>query len=69
MKEVLLQERKVSRLEGWEEQHFLPHEWRGTHLESLNYKCANVIKLSIFLQHCEIKEMKKFSFCKDVKQI
>ena len=41
----------------------------GTHLKSLNYKCANVIKLSIFLQHFEIKEMKKFSFCKDVKQI
>ena len=28
-----------------------------THLKSSNYKCANVTKLSMFLQHCEIKEM------------
>ena len=29
----------------------------GTHLKSSNYKCANVIKLSMFLQHFEFKEM------------
>ena len=29
----------------------------GTHLKSLNYKCANVIKQSMCLQHCEIQEM------------
>ena len=42
---------------------------KGTHLKSSNYKCANVIKLSMFLQHCEIKEIQIFSICKDVKQI
>ena len=28
-----------------------------THFKSSNYKCANVIKLSMFLQHFKIKEM------------
>ena len=31
--------------------------YNRTHPKSSNYKCGNVIQLSMVLQHCEIKEM------------
>ena len=37
--------------------------------EKFRMELANVIKLSMFLQHCEIKEIHIFSIRKDVKQI